>query len=712
MKKNIFVGLIALFAVILAGCTETEFRYNGPIPDGTDTNNKPSLINYWKLDEATANQLTITEEKGEYSIETTGEDPFISSSPLATENSADSVVLSFDYIAPTGIDDLEIFFSPIVAGRSHSFGELPPATEWTTMSINLKEYIEMFEWGNAGDVLRFDIGRTSDVSFKIRNIYLRSMTDEEASAVGRVDLLAKSIDEYLDATYSAKVENVTLNTTSGKVTITGNTPSDGKYMLCEIAPYQDVSLDYKTASATEISNGNFTVELPREVEINDGITYDRILSKWAIVKVDGDTRTLASHARYVDDLTPAVNGQITELTTKKGLAGVGEGEIALYGADLDELGIGSTTFNFDVKNIVTSQQGGNTEAYPYGGRVYYFDKTVVGNLAAAIRQLNDRHLSVAGILLISPGGDATISELLNHPRYTDGNYTMPNMTTAESVNCYAAVLDYLGRKFCAEGSEAKIDHWIIHNEVDQGDIWTNMGEKADTPVSYYFDTYVKSLRMAYNIIRQYNDKSEFFISLTNHWSQDAYGGKDYASKPMLERLVKYSANEGDFKWAVAYHSYPQDLTDPEVWNDPDATNDMNTKYVSFKNLEVLGKWITDKDHLYKGSVKRSLWLSENGVNTRSYSDEDMATQAAGCAYALKKVMGVDGIDAIQWHRWVDHPAEGGLRLGLRKFPEPDGGEKKPSYEVYMAVGTPDESAVIDQYKSIIGINDWSEIFFE
>lgn len=108
----------------------------------------------------------------------------------------------------------------------------------------------------------------------------------------------------------------------------------------------------------------------------------------------------------------------------------------------------------------------------------------------------------------------------------------------------------------------------MHNEVDQGHIWTNMGDKGSTPANYYFDTYVKSVRMAYNIIRQYNDKSEIFTSFTHFWSQDENGNREYAAKPMLERMVKYSALEGDCKWALAYHSYPQDLTNPEVWNDP------------------------------------------------------------------------------------------------------------------------------------------------
>ena len=82
MKKNIFVGLITLCAVILVGCTETEFIYNGPMPDGGKPDDKPVVIDYWELDATTANNLTVVEEKGEYSFVTTGGDPFISSIPF------------------------------------------------------------------------------------------------------------------------------------------------------------------------------------------------------------------------------------------------------------------------------------------------------------------------------------------------------------------------------------------------------------------------------------------------------------------------------------------------------------------------------------------------------------------------------------------------------------------------------------------------------
>lgn len=117
---------------------------------------------------------------------------------------------------------------------------------------------------------------------------------------------------------------------------------------------------------------------------------------------------------------------------------------------------------------------------------------------------------------------------------------------------------------------------------------------------------------------------------------------------------------------LAYHSYAQDLTNPCTWNEPNATYSMNTQFVTFKNLEVLHKWAMDGENKYKGTVKRSVWLSEAGVNSRDYSEEELQKQAAGFAYAWKKINALEGIDGIQWHNWFDNQVEGAC-LGLRKY---------------------------------------------
>ena len=106
-----------------------------------------------------------------------------------------------------------------------------------------------------------------------------------------------------------------------------------------------------------------------------------------------------------------------------------------------------------------------------------------------------------------------------------------------------------------------------------------------------------------------------------------------------------------------------------------------------------------------------VYLSENGTNSPTYSEQDLMEQAAGMAYAMKKIKYLDGIDGFQYHNWQDNRREGGLRIGLRRFPddEEDPGGIKPVWKVYQAFGTEQEDEVYEPYKAIIGIKDWDEI---
>lgn len=174
---------------------------------------------------------------------------------------------------------------------------------------------------------------------------------------------------------------------------------------------------------------------------------------------------------------------------------------------------------------------------------------------------------------------------------------MPNLTTAKAFNLYAAALEHMASTHCTPGN--RISHWIMHNEVDFANEWTNMG---DQPMMRYLDRYIKSMRICYNIARQYDQNASVLGSYTHCWT---LADGNYAPKKMLEATVAYSEAEGDFRWGVAYHPYPQDLTKPSFWiDDTQATYSLNSKYVTFKNLEVIDAWIRQKENFYKGKTKR------------------------------------------------------------------------------------------------------------
>jgi hypothetical protein len=112
--------------------------------------------------------------------------------------------------------------------------------------------------------------------------------------------------------------------------------------------------------------------------------------------------------------------------------------------------------------------------------------------------------------------------------------------------------------------------------------------------------------------------------------------------------------------------------------------------------------------LYDGQPRRII-LSEQGFHTPEGPDGE-AIQAAAFCYAYRKVHSLPGTDAFILHRHVDHPREGGLRLGLRRYlpgaqdPRP----KKMIYDCFRLADTDDWEAAFEFALPIVGIEDWPE----
>ncbi len=670
---------------------------------------------YLTIDLDRTNQLEVTREGTyHYAIQTTGVDPYLYLEGLNDPNPADSVVLTFEYQSSARINDLQVFFGPPVSeAQSMRAGEIPSANLWRTWSVVLAGSIEEFDWGNPGDFLRLDFGNQAGVTLQIRNMYLRGLTGAEEEEIRRQeeiienDLLFKShLESYLAEDYEAAVTGV--NVEASTVTIQGHCPGEGTYLLCEIPPslhYTELdTFPYKHS----LTDPDFTVQVDRFTE-RDGRVYDRLLSKWGIVKTGGEGDEIVAHARHPDHIVAGRSLTKEEPSGKKGLGGFFDNQ---FTQDLDDLQISSITVNVTLTGYMHLQPVANSISHTYGGKTYYFDRNMVEKLDRTLREAQKRDIVVAAVLLVqnaAESADPQVGALLEHPHYTpQGIYTMPNLTRPESVHCYAAGLDFLASRYCRNDSPyGRIHHWIMHNEVDAGLTWTNMGIK---PMMVYLNSYYKSMRMCYNIVRTYDEHSQIFGSFTHSWAYSV-GSNFFSSKEMLETLLDFSAAEGDFQWAVAYHSYPEDLNDPRTWEDTKAHFSMDSPLVTFKNLEVLDAWIKQPETFYEGEMKRTVWLSENGTNSRTYSEQDLQEQAAGLAYAWKKLKMLDGIEAMQWHNWIDNRYEFGLRIGLRRFPddETDPAGRKPVWYVYEAAGTAEEEGVFEPYKQIIGIDDWSEI---
>ncbi len=651
--------------------------------------------------------LTLHEDST-CTIETTDGDPWATTGVFAEDVPEECNVLEFEYQTTLGMSNLELFFMDVKTGidpaHSMSAGQVPASEEWASFSVRLKEYRKNFNWGKKGDNLRMDFGTDLNNTIQMRNIRLRVMNDEEKKeeeeekneALNK-EKYEQGIKDYLSKEYACHITDVTVGETA--VTIQGDYTGEGTFFLGEIPPFVDMFKTEKIEFKIPLSENSFSIQLDRYVTVGD-FKYDRLLSKWAVFKEGADVDELVSHARYanVDAIHAKQSVEAVPLKSKKGLGGLINHGLLTH--DLDELGISSATINIPISNFMhLSEQPGDIP-YTYGGKTYYFNEQyLISSFDVVLQQTSQRGISVAGILLIAPSGDA--GELLKHPDYNGvAPYTMPNMTTVESTQCYAAALDFLAQRY--SDPDMRIAHWIIHNEVDGGIHWTNMGDK---PIATFMDTYLRSMRMCYNIVHQYDQHSEVFISFSHGWNIAAGGGW-YKVRDMLDLMNQFSKAEGDFFWSLACHSYPAQLGNPCTWDDAQATFSMDTEYVTLKNLEVLDKWVGISQNQYKGNIRRSVWLSEAGTCSPSYEDKDLQDQAAGFAYGWKKINALDGINGIQWHSWFDHLGDG-VPLGLRKYSDEEyKGEAKPVWTTYQKAGTDEEDDYFKQYLERIGIKSW------
>ena len=127
---------------------------------------------------------------------------------------------------------------------------------------------------------------------------------------------------------------------------------------------------------------------------------------------------------------------------------------------------------------------------------------------------------------------------------------------------------------------------------------------------------------------------------------------------------------------------------------------------------MLTAYLRRPELLYRGEPRRVI-LSEQGFHSPDGPDGELR-QAAAYAYAYYRTANLPGVDSFILHRQVDHPAEGGLHLGLWRPNAPDSasGEKfvkKKSYEVFWHADMPDWEQAFEFALPVIGIKAWDEI---
>ena len=208
--------------------------------------------------------------------------------------------------------------------------------------------------------------------------------------------------------------------------------------------------------------------------------------------------------------------------------------------------------------------------------------------------------------------------------------------------------------------------------------------------------YASTFRIMYYAVRSHSANSRVYICTDHTWI-DRSG--DWGAKPFMNAFHKeIKSQQKNIQWNLAYHAYPSILTSSATWKDKYAPNSNDADFVSPKNLNILTSYVKKNF----GSKTRII-LSEQGFTSSSGKD----VQAAAIAYTYYKAEFNTMIDAIIFRSDIDNEGEAsqGLYMGLKDL----SGNKKPAYDVFKYMDTPQAEKYTNPYLKTIGISKWKDI---
>ena len=135
-----------------------------------------------ELDIASPNQMSASYDatSGEYTLKTTGGDPFAHTKALASDLASSLCVVEFDYTSSADINNLQIFFGNTWSeARSKFFGTMNATSSFKSFKAIIANERNSLSWGKAGEKLRFDFGSQSGITIKVKNLRIREMTAAE-----------------------------------------------------------------------------------------------------------------------------------------------------------------------------------------------------------------------------------------------------------------------------------------------------------------------------------------------------------------------------------------------------------------------------------------------------------------------------------------------------------------------------------------------------
>ena len=484
--------------------------------------------------------------------------------------------------------------------------------------------------------------------------------------------------------------------------------TDGQIYVFELKPYE-TSIGSRTdlIGRTAIGEGKtLTTDLRHKT------AQDRLYSSFVLAAFDGNTYHEISSRHYITnpEILAPNQEEFPRTTTKKGL-----------NIELDML---DDAFDLGVKyvttNIAFSMIIGQGIEYEYDGEVYHFNKAIVDDYDRIISAYSNKGMVVTAIILNDWNPNTPDLIYPGTSKSASANYYMFNAATEKGFKQTRAIASFLAEHYNGSNPNyGKVSNWIIGNEINC-QLWNYMGA-AD--VSTYVDAYQKAFRTFYTAIKSTSANDRVYFSLSYNWGTPYEDPTcpNYSGKEIVDYFNSIANREGQVDWGLAYHPYPDPLTEPEFWNDAETgrvTNDINSPVINFANLHVLTDYFNREALKAPSGHVRHIILTEQGFTSQSQSRGNVADiQAAAFAYSYYIVDSNPYIDAYTLSRQVDAPAEvnQGLKFGLWEcdMNQPNlivATKRKKIWQVFRDIDKKKYTLEASEFaKEILGIQKWSDV---
>lgn len=483
--------------------------------------------------------------------------------------------------------------------------------------------------------------------------------------------ITKGVKEYKARKNAGKLKKTEIR--DGQLFVSALVPkrlksSDDSYYLVRVNPSTG-KYEKKIAACPKLKKPQFSLPLIDEKGNH------LIQGKYALAVKKGKSYFIISGSSFVKNPEAAATytAAFPSTTSKKGLQG-----------SLDtDLGIQHTFLNMNLNDVIA----GGSYAYRYNGKTYHFNDPYGSFISSA----NQNGMTVTGQLMLRYPGSSYSYLLYGTKSATSktGYYAM-NAQSKKARETLEAAFSFLAERYSTE--DCHLDNWILGNEVNIYPMWYYAGSTGKTA---FMQNYADSYRILYYAVRSNYKNARVFICTDHTWINRC---GDWGAKPFMDAFnSEIKSQNKNIKWNLAYHAYPAILTRSATWNDSHTKNSLDSDFVSPRNLDVMTNYVKKNF----GSDTHIL-LSEQGFTSNSGQD----VQAAAIAYTYYKAEFNPMIDAVIFRSVQDEASEvsQGLSFGLYTAD----GKKKPAYNVFKYMDTPQYAKYTKACLKTIGISSWKK----